>query len=70
MYLATQRSLDRPVSIKILPQEFGEDEDYRVSFETEAKAMAKLNHSNLVGIYDFGDIKGMLYISMEYRTGR
>ena len=64
VYLATQRSLDRPVSIKILPQEFGEDEDYRVSFETEAKAMAKLNHSNLVGIYDFGDINVMLYIIM------
>ncbi|MFT6794716.1 MAG: hypothetical protein ACJAR1_002730 [Rubritalea sp.] len=70
VYLATQRSLDRPVAIKILPQEFGEDEDYRVSFETEAKAMAKLNHSNLVGIYDFGDINGMLYIIMEYIPGR
>jgi len=70
VYLATQISLDRPVAIKILPQEFGEDEDYRVSFETEAKAMARLNHSNLVGIYDFGDINGMLYIIMEYIPGR
>ncbi len=70
VYLATQRSLDRPVAIKILPKEFGEDEDYRISFETEAKAMAKLNHSNLVGIYDFGDLDGMLYIIMEYIPGR
>ncbi|MGJ8658093.1 MAG: protein kinase domain-containing protein [Akkermansiaceae bacterium] len=70
VYLATQTSLDRPVAIKILPKEFGEDEDYRVSFETEAKAMAKLNHSNLVGIYDFGDLDGMLYIIMEYIPGR
>ena len=70
VYLATQTSLDRPVAIKILPQEFGEDEDYRVSFETEAKAMARLNHSNLVGIYDFGDIDGMLFIIMEYIPGR
>ncbi len=32
--------------------------------------MAKMNHSNLVGIYDFGDINGMLYIIMEYIPGR
>mgnify|MGYP000480579683 CR=1 FL=1 len=56
VYLARQISLDRPVAIKILPQEFGEDKDYRFSFETEAKAMARLNHTNLVGIYDFGEI--------------
>ena len=70
VFLARQRSLDRPVAIKILPKEFGNDEDYRISFETEAKAMAKLNHNNLVGIYDFGDIDGMLYIIMEYIPGR
>jgi len=70
VYLARQISLDRPVAIKILPQEFGDDADYRASFETEAKAMAKLNHTNLVGIYDFGEIYGMLYIVMEYIPGR
>ncbi len=70
VYLARQVSLDRPVAIKILPQEFGEDADYRASFETEAKAMARLNHTNLVGIYDFGEINGMLYIVMEYIPGR
>jgi len=70
VYLARQISLDRPVAIKILPTEFGEDADYRASFETEAKAMARLNHTNLVGIYDFGEINGMLYIVMEYIPGR
>lgn len=70
VYLANQTSLERPVAIKILPKEFGEDVDYRVSFETEAKAMARLNHNNLIQIYDFGDIDGMLYIIMEYMPGR
>lgn len=70
VYLANQTSLDRPVAIKILPQEFGEDADYRASFETEAKAMARLNHNNLVGIYDFGAMDGLLYIIMEYIPGR
>ncbi|SHI68481.1 Serine/threonine protein kinase [Rubritalea squalenifaciens DSM 18772] len=70
VYHGTQVSLDRPVAIKILPDVFGEDPSYRQSFETEAKAMARLNHPNLVGIYDFGELDGMLYIIMEYVQGR
>ena len=70
VYRATQRSLDRPVAIKILPREFGEDESFRASFEAEAKAMAKLNHPNLIGVYDFGDIDGMLFIVMEFVEGK
>ena len=70
VYRATQRSLDRLVAIKILPREFGEDENFRASFEAEAKAMAKLNHPNLIGVYDFGDIDGMLFIVMEFVEGK
>lgn len=69
VYHATQRSLDRGVAIKILPREFSQDEEFRVSFEAEAKAMAKLNHPNLIGVYDFGDVAGLLYIVMEYVPG-
>jgi len=54
VYLATQISLDRPVAIKILPREFGADEEYRTSFTTD----------------DFGDVDGMLFIIMEYIPGR
>ncbi|MFC7338383.1 protein kinase [Haloferula chungangensis] len=70
VYKATQRSLDRTVAIKILPREFGEDPEFRESFETEAKAMAKLNHPNLLGVYDYGDIEGMPYIVMEFVDGK
>ena len=70
VYLASQTSLDRMVAVKVLPREFGEDEDFRKSFEAEAKLMAKLNHPNLIGIYDFGDMDGMLYIIMEYVKGK
>ena len=69
VYLAKQKSLDREVAIKILPRSFGEDEAFRSSFEAEAKSMAKLNHPNLIGIYDFGQIDGMLYIVMEMVHG-
>ena len=70
VYKARQRALDRDVAIKILPRELGEDPDFRQSFETEARAMARLNHPNLIGVYDSGDIDGMLYIVMEYVNGK
>ncbi|MFK7911225.1 MAG: protein kinase [Akkermansiaceae bacterium] len=70
VYQANQVSLDRRVAIKILPREFGQDETFRASFEAEAKAMAKLNHPNLIGIYDFGEVDGMLFLIMEYVNGK
>ncbi len=70
VYLARQTSLDRPVAVKVLPREFSEDEEFINSFQSEAKLMAKLNHPNLIGIYDFGSIDGMLYIIMEFVKGK
>lgn len=70
VYKATQRSLDRMTAIKILPLEFSADAEFRKAFEAEAKAMAKLNHPNLIGVYDFGEAGGMLYIIMEYVAGQ
>ncbi len=70
VYQATQRSLARDVAIKILPREFSADESFRVGFQEEAKAMARLNHPNLIGVYDFGEVDGMLYIVMEYVAGK
>ena len=70
VYRATQKSLDRAVAIKILPRHFGEDASFRASFESEAKSMAKLNHPNLIGIFDFGQVDGLLYIIMEMVEGK
>lgn len=70
VYGAVQKSLDRAVAIKILPQEFTRDAAFRAGFEAEAKAMARLNHPNLIGVYDFGEVSGMLYIIMEYVPGQ
>ena len=66
VYLGTQISLDRTVAIKILPREFGEDEEFREAFQREAKVMASINHPNLIAVYDFGEIDGLLYLIMEY----
>lgn len=68
VYKGRQRSLDRDVAIKILPKELG-DSEFRSAFATEAKAMARLNHPNLLGVFDFGEIDGMPYIAMEYIHG-
>ncbi len=69
VYMAVQKSLDRTVALKILPMEFSKDAAFCAGFEAEAKAMARLNHPNLIGVYDFGEINGMLYIIMEYVPG-
>lgn len=70
VYHAVQISLDREVAIKILPTEFSNDEAFCRGFEAEAKAMAKLNHPNLIGVFDFGEVNGMLFIVMEYVPGK
>lgn len=70
VYRGVQTSLERPVAIKILPSEFGADEAFRLRFTAEAKAMAKLNHPNLVGIFDFGQADDLLYLVMEFVEGQ
>jgi serine/threonine protein kinase len=70
VYCAVQKSLDRTVALKILPSELSSDASFRAGFESEAKAMARLNHPNLIGVYDFGEVGGMLYIIMEYVPGK
>jgi len=70
LYQARQLSLDRTVTIKALPPEIRQDPVLREAFETEAKAMARLNDPNLVDVFDFGNVEGILYIIMEHVPGR
>ena len=70
VYRALQVSLDRAVAIKILPRETSADPAFRESFTAEAKAMARLNHPNLIGVYDFGEVDGILFIIMEFVDGQ
>lgn len=69
VYKGRQRSLDRDIAIKVLPHEVGASEELRESFISEAKAMARLNHTNLLGVFDYGTVEGMPYIVMEYVSG-
>lgn len=69
VYKGRQISLSRDIAIKVLPHEVGESEEFRESFISEAKSMARLNHSNLLGVFDYGTVEGMPYIVMEYVDG-
>ena len=70
LYKARQISLDREVTIRVLPPAIGQNPTLRAAFESEAKTMARLNAHNLVDVFDFGDIDGMLFIIMERVPGR
>lgn len=70
VYFARQRSLERDVAIKFLAPSVSESSGFRQSFETTARMMAKLNHPNLIGVYDSGFVEGMLYFVMEFVPGK
>lgn len=71
VYRGVQRELGRVVAVKVLPQEMSEDESFTARFRTEAQAMARLNHPNIVTIYEFGTTAGgHLYFIMEFVDGQ
>lgn len=70
VYTARQVSLGRRVALKLLPEELSRDPAAAVRFQREAQALAKLNHPNIVGIYDFGETaSGSFFFVMEYVEG-
>ncbi len=69
VYLARDRSLDRPVAVKELVPEFAADPSFVERFRREAQAAANLSHPNIVGVYDWGAQDGTYFIVMEYIDG-
>lgn len=70
VYKARQPGLDRLVAIKILPPEISHDPAFAERFTREARALARLNHPNIVTVYDFGrTTDGLFYFVMEYVDG-
>src|ERR1700689_3151113 len=55
VYRARDTRLRRDVALKVLPAEFSRDHERRRRFEQEARAVAALNHPNIVAIYDVGE---------------
>jgi formylglycine-generating enzyme required for sulfatase activity/predicted Ser/Thr protein kinase len=70
VYQGRQKELDRLVAIKLLPLEVSVDRSFAERFRREARAMAKLQHPNIVDVHDFGTTReGHLYFVMEYVEG-
>ncbi len=69
-YRARDSVLDRPVFVKALNPALAADEEIRARFEREAKAVARLDHPNLVRIYEYGDDpQDGLYMLLEWLEG-
>jgi serine/threonine-protein kinase len=70
VFLAKQNSLERNVALKILKPELAHDDSYVKRFHREAKSAAALVHSNIVQIFEVGQIQGLHFIAQEYVPGR
>lgn len=69
VYKAKDHKLNRFVAMKVLKQEFGENENFVSKFRIEAQAAAGLMHPNIVNVYDVGEESGIHYIVMELVEG-
>jgi serine/threonine protein kinase len=69
VYRARHTRLAREVAIKILPAPFSQDADRLRRFEQEARAIAALNHANILAIYDIGNTDGIHYLVTELLEG-
>jgi serine/threonine-protein kinase len=74
VYLGRDTAINRMVAIKAIPlaSEFSDAElvEARSRFFREAETAGRLNHPNIVTIYDVGEERGLAYIAMEYLKGR
>lgn len=69
VYLGRDKMLDRPVAVKVMLKEYGDDAEFVEKFKREAQAAARLIHPNIAQIYTYGIANGMPYIAMELVAG-
>jgi serine/threonine protein kinase len=69
VYRAKDNRLGRDVAIKVLPEGLARDVERLRRFETEARAVAALNHPNILSIHDIGTLEGAPYLVSECLEG-
>jgi serine/threonine-protein kinase len=69
VYLAQEVRLDRPVALKVLPQQFSSKPDLRERFLREARTAAKLSHPNIIPIHAVDEVGEFVYFAMAYVAG-
>ncbi|MBI2921211.1 MAG: serine/threonine protein kinase [Planctomycetes bacterium] len=70
VFRAKQVSMDRVVALKVLPPRLAKDAAYKERFLREARAVAKLNHENIIQGIDVGVASGLYYFVMEFVDGK
>jgi serine/threonine-protein kinase len=69
VYLATHARLERKVALKVIAPELADDDEFRARFLRESRLAASLDHSNVIPIYDAGEVDGVLFLAMRYVSG-
>jgi serine/threonine-protein kinase len=69
VYRAMQKSMNRLVALKVLASRHARNRDFIERFVREARAVAKLNHENIVAGIDVGEANGLYYFAMEFVEG-
>jgi serine/threonine protein kinase len=69
VYRAYQPALEREVAIKVLPEFLLEEPGFKARFHREAVAVARLQHPNILSVFDHGEQDGVTYIVSEYVEG-
>lgn len=70
VYYARQKSLDREVAIKLFSPALGATPRFMKAFASSVAAVARVNHANLIGVFDSGAIDKMPYVVMEFVPGK
>ena len=70
VFRARDLMLERSVAIKVLHEDYSNDEAFQQRFRQEARAAANLSHPNIVTVHDFGFDHGQLFLVMEYIPGK
>ena len=65
VFRARHIHLDRPVALKVMHANLSHDPGFQARFRQEARAIAALQHPNIVEVYDFGEQQGLMYLVME-----
>ncbi len=69
VYEAEHESLKSRMALKVMHPRFRADRDYVRRFQTEARSAAKLHHTNIVPVFDYGQQDGVFYYAMQYIAG-
>ncbi len=70
VYLAEDTKLGRKVALKVLPPELAESEKRRARFKREAKALAALDHPNIIQVFSVEESSGIHFITMQLVRGK